>query len=246
MAFFYLDGTQWRASKHLPAPEYCIGDKGLLAFGGTYSATCFLDAYRQGVFPWPFSDDNHSLIPWFSPPLRFVLEPEDIHISHSLRRFLNHCPFDIRVDHAFDDVIGYCANMPRKDQNGTWITPGIRDTFCTLHRMGFAHSIEAYEQNHLCGGFYGLCIGHVFCAESMFTLTSNAAKSALALFAQHAAHFGIRLIDCQTESDHIKRFGAHHIPRNEYLRILRSGLDHPVPSDLWQQKDLRKFPWIFD
>ena len=237
MAFFYQDGTQWRASKHLPPPEYCIDDEGLLAFGGEYSVTCFLEAYRQGVFPWPFSDDEQSLIPWFCPPQRFVLKPEDIHISRSLKRFLNHCPFEIRIDHAFDDVIGYCANVTRKDQDGTWITQGIRDTFSALHRMGIAHSIEAYEHHQLCGGFYGLCIGRVFCAESMFTLTSNAAKSAFALFALHAARFGIRLIDCQAESDHIRRFGAHHIPRNEFLHILYSNLDLPVSSDLWNQKD---------
>ena len=207
---------------------------GLLAYGGEYTAECFIRAYRRGIFPWPNDEtDEMGVIPWFSPRERFVLFPSELHLSHSLKQTLKKHIFHICADRDFETVIRHCADVPRND-HGTWITEGMIETFCELHRLGFAHSVECYRDETLVGGFYGTCFGRIFGGESMFMLESNAAKVALAVFVQRAEKFAIPLIDCQCYTDNLARYGAKSITRAEYLEIFNKMLEQPLESEFWQ------------
>ena len=206
-------------------------ENGLLAYGGSYTADCFLGAYRRGIFPWP-TDDPEELIPWFYPPQRFVLEPGNVHLSHSLKKTLKQPRFTVRADGCFEQVIRGCAEMPRREGE-TWITEGMIRTFCRLHEMGYAHSVECYDDGVLAGGFYGMCFGRIFGGESMFTRVSDASKVAFAVFCRRAADFGMKLIDCQCYTDNLARYGAHEIPRDEYLTQLALYRNDAMPDDFW-------------
>ena len=215
--FYHPQRGRWFRSPELPDIRHAQ-ENGLLAFGGSYTPSCFLKAYRRGIFPWP-SGEEEDPIPWFCPPERFVLEPENVHLSHSLRKTLKGSRFTVFADRNFEGVIRSCAEMPRQDA-GTWITAGMIDTFCKLHEMGYAHSVECYDGDILAGGFYGMCFGQVFGGESMFTRVSDAGKVAFAVFAHRAQAYGMRLIDCQCYTDNLARYGAHDIPRDDYLSKL--------------------------
>ena len=230
--FIFNHRHQWYRTPDLP-PLSVADQHGLLAFGGEYSADCFETAYRQGIFPWPSHEQD--LIPWFSPPERFVIFPKDIHVSHSLRRQLKHHPFEIYADRQFSSVIRHCATVSRGDE-GTWITEGMETTFCELHKRGFAHSIECYQDGKLVGGFYGTCIGRIFGGESMFSLVSDATKIAFVTFAKRAAEYGIQLIDCQCYTDNMARYGACHIPRKDFLDMLKMYGSSPLPPEFWSGK----------
>lgn len=185
---------------------------GLLAAGGDLSSARLLAAYRRGIFPWYESGQP---ILWWSPDPRMVLFPDELHLSHSLRKTLRRQTFTVTFDAAFNDVIVACAN-PRPDQGGTWITPEMRRAYLRLHREGHAHSIEVWRGTNLAGGLYGIRIGRVFFGESMFSRESDASKVALA----HLCRHGYDLIDCQVESPHLRRLGARAIPRHEFLARL--------------------------
>ncbi len=225
---------QWYKSRELPDPG--VSDRhGLIAFGGAYTADCFITAYRRGIFPWPCGDASEP-IPWFCPENRFVLDPAEIHVSHSLRRTVNHHRFEICADRQFESVIRHCSTVKRHD-DGTWINEGMISAFCELHRRGIAHSIESYADGELVGGFYGTCLGHVFGGESMFTLTPDASKVALVVFARRCVDYGIRMIDCQCYTDNMARYGAHEIPRASYLDYLERNQQEPVDPSFWDS------PW---
>jgi leucyl/phenylalanyl-tRNA--protein transferase len=223
MSFYYNFLGYWLESDDFPRLEFTLED-GLLAYGGSYDADCFLRAYKLGIFPWPSGDEEldefgNPLIPWFSPLHRFVLEPENLHVSHSLEKTIRKGKFTVCTDRNFEAVIRHCANVPRAE-GGTWITEGIIQTFCELHRLGYAHSVECYLGDDLVGGFYGTQIGEVFGGESMFTLVPDASKVAFVTFVRQAAERGIRLIDCQCYTDNMARYGAHHMERAEFLSYL--------------------------
>ena len=204
---------------------------------GFYATHCDADGlaicYANGFFPWPTHD--LPLIPFYCPRERFVLRPEHLHISHSLKRTLARNPFVIRCDTAFDDVVRQCASAYRPGQCGTWITEDYADAMLSLHERGIAHSIEAYDENgRLCGGFYGTCIGRIFGGESMFTNVSDSSKVAFAIFVRRARDFGIQLIDCQDYTSNMRRFGATMIPRKTFLNALITQRDNPVDPDMWR------------
>ncbi len=228
--FIFRYHRQWVQCPELPPLKYALPN-GIVAFGGEYSAECFLKAYQRGIFPWP-SGDPDDLIPWFCPPERFVLEPAGLHISHSLRQTLKRHKFSICADRAFRDVIHQCAIAKRQD-DGTWITKGMEETFCALHELGVAHSVECYLDGELAGGFYGTCFGQIFGGESMFTKVSDATKVAFVTFVRRAQKFGIKLIDCQCYTDNMARYGAHDIPRDDYLEMLNRYQNQPLPDDFW-------------
>ncbi len=231
--FIYLDRRGTHRCHDFPDVRHADRN-GLLAYGGEYSAECFIRAYERGIFPWPNDEtDELGVIPWFSPRERFVLFPSELHISHSLKQTLKKHEFRICADMAFESVIRHCADVPRDDQ-GTWITDGMIETFCELHRLGFAHSVECYRDERLVGGFYGTCFGRGFGGESMFMLESNATKVALAVFVQRAEKYGIPLIDCQCYTDNMARYGARLIPRSEYLEIFNSGREQTLAPDFWK------------
>ena len=229
--YYYRKGDRWFASLTLPSVEHADED-GVVAVGGDYEVSCFIDAYRRGIFPWPFGEGSDFLLPWCSPDPRFVLYPDAVHVSHSLRKVLKRSRFEVRADSQFESVIRHCASVCRREE-GTWITEGMIEVFCALHRLGLAHSVESYLDGELVGGFYGMCLGRIFCGESMFTLVSDATKVAFVTFCRRASAYGIRLVDCQCYTENMARYGAHEMARSEFLAQLSRHRDEAVPVELW-------------
>jgi len=197
---------------------------GLLAVGGDLEPATLLAAYRRGVFPWPA--DGVDLL-WWSPDPRAVLPPDGVHVSHSLARTLRRGRFRVTIDADFDAVVAACA-APRVGEDGTWITPAIRQAYGRLHRLGWAHSVEVWAEGALAGGLYGVAIGALFAAESMFHRVSDASKVALVALAQHARAVGVRLIDVQMPTPHLASMGAVTVPREQYLAQLAHALSRRV------------------
>ena len=191
-------------------------DDGLLAVGGDLSPERLLLAYQHGIFPW-FSDD--STILWYAPHERFVLDPKKLITSKSMKQFNRQTKWYNAHDKAFKTVIQKCASIKRKDQKGTWITTNMQKAYGRLHELGYAHSIETYnDKNELVGGLYGVQIGRVFCGESMFSEQPNASKLALAYLCHQ---FDFDLIDCQIYSDHLASLGASCVPAMTYYDVLQ-------------------------
>lgn len=197
-----------------PKPELADED-GLLAIGGDLSAERLVLAYQNGIFPW-YSDESPVL--WYAPHERFVLFPEKVKISSTMSKLLKTGKFRITFDQAFPEVIRCCANIPREDQPGTWITGDMQDAYINLFQLGYAHSVEVWENDLLVGGLYGLQINRIFCGESMFSRVSNASKAALIYLCQNK---DFTLIDCQVYTSHLESLGAEFISRNRYLDYLK-------------------------
>lgn len=196
-------------------PEAELADEdGLLAIGGDLSVHRLLLAYRNAIFPW-FSDGKPIL--WYAPQQRFVLFPEKLNVSHSMQKILRSGNFKITWDQAFAEVINACANSNRKGQHGTWITDSMKSAYIKLFELGYAHSVEVWENDFLVGGLYGVQINHVFCGESMFTRVSNASKVALIHLCRS---FNFKLIDCQVYTSHLQSLGAEFISLEDYLVCL--------------------------
>lgn len=208
-----------------PDPEEAEPD-GLLAVGGDLSAARLLGAYRRGIFPWPWGE-GHPLV-WYSPPERCIFEPGGITANRSLRRTLNSGRFECRVDTRFGEVLRRCAQTARPGQRGTWITGDITRAYVRLHRLGHAHSVEAWSEGHLAGGLYGIAIGGAFFAESMFHLQPDASKVALHFLSEMLLARGFALIDAQIPSPFLGGLGAITVPRAEYLRRLALAVGLPV------------------
>jgi leucyl/phenylalanyl-tRNA---protein transferase len=206
-----------------PDPREADAD-GLLASGGDFEPATLLAAYRHGVFPWPM--DGIDLL-WWSPDPRAILPPDGIHVSRSLARTLRSRRFRVTIDAAFDDVITACAG-PRASDDDTWITPAIRGAYGHLHRLGWAHSIEVWADGTLAGGLYGVAIGALFAAESMFHRVSDASKVALIALGQHARAVGVRVVDVQMPTPHLTSMGAVTISREQYLREIAVAVTRPV------------------
>jgi leucyl/phenylalanyl-tRNA--protein transferase len=206
-----------------PAEEATEDNDWILAIGGDYHPKRLIEAYAQGIFPWPIQEGMP--ITWFSPDPRFVLKAADLHIPKSLLRTLKKDLFEYRVNTAFEDVMRACASTPRPNQPGTWITNDLIKGYCELHRLGFAHSFEAWQNGLLVGGFYGVALGNCFFGESMFARVPDASKCTFATFARYLFDKGLPWIDCQTYTDHLARFGAKEIPRANYLKMLKEALN---------------------
>ena len=210
-----------------PEVERALAEpNGLLAAGADLSLPRLLDAYRNGIFPW-FSHDQPIL--WWSPDPRMVLFPAELKISRSLARTLRSTRFEVRADTAFDAVIEGCR-QPRRGESGTWITEEMAEAYGTLHRAGFAHSVETWLDGKLVGGLYGVALGRAFFGESMFARVSDASKVALVALARQLQHWGFGVIDCQMNTAHLASLGARDIPRAEFTRRLRELVHYaPVP-----------------
>lgn len=217
-------------------PAWLARSDGLLCIGGDLSCERILLAYQNGIFPW-FSDNEPIL--WWSPDPRLVLYPSEIRISKSLRKTLKKNRFRITINQAFEQTISACW-QPRKDPNeGTWLVEEMKDAYIELHCQGHAHSVEAWHQDRLVGGLYGVAMGCVFFGESMFSLESDASKAALVALARHLNTHGFDFIDCQVTTDHLCRMGAVEIPRNRFLDLLgRSIIRQPV-SGVWEPPSIR-------
>ncbi|WP_397364445.1 leucyl/phenylalanyl-tRNA--protein transferase [Olleya sp. R77988] len=188
---------------------------GLLAIGGDLSTERLLSAYQNGIFPW-FEDDDTIL--WWSPDPRFVLYPKDLKVSKSMKQVLRNFDFEVTVNKDFDAVIKACAEANRPGQDDTWITKGMIKAYKELHQLGYAKSIEVWQNNQLVGGLYGVDLGNgVFCGESMFTKVSNASKVGFITFIQNTNY---KLIDCQVYTNHLESLGAIDISRSTFLSYL--------------------------
>lgn len=198
-------------------PDTALADPdGLLAIGGDLSVERLALAYQNGIFPW-FSEGEPIL--WYAPHERCVIFPDQIKISKSMRKIVQSDTFKVTANKAFEKVIEHCAKIKRVGQDGTWITNEMQKAYIKLYEKGLAHSIEVWQNEVLVGGLYGVKINKVFCGESMFSLVSNASKTALIYLTQT---MGFELIDCQLPNDHLMSLGAEMISREEYLEILEN------------------------
>jgi len=187
----------------------------LLAYGGDLSTERLILAYSKGIFPW---FEKSEPILWWSPDPRFVLFPEELNVSKSLKKIINKNEFQITINKCFEKVISECAVIDRKGQKGTWITEEMIEAYCSLNSLGLAKSIEVWQGKNLVGGFYGIDLKNgVFCGESMFSKVSNASKVGFVSFIEKSDY---KLIDCQVYTKHLESFGAKHIPRNMFIELL--------------------------
>jgi len=211
-----LDFLSSRSS--FPPVEQADED-GLLAIGGDLSAPLLLEAYHRGIFPWY---DHSQPILWWSPDPRMVLYPEKLKVSKSMGRLLRKEAFHVTFNQNFSQVIKACSEVDRKDQDGTWITEGMQQAYLNLHKMGYAHSVEVWQEGQLAGGLYGVYLREegVFCGESMFSKLSNASKYGFIEWVQKLQKEGVQLIDCQVHTAHMESLGAEEIPREEFLKYL--------------------------
>ncbi|HNA00526.1 MAG TPA: leucyl/phenylalanyl-tRNA--protein transferase [Ferruginibacter sp.] len=198
-------------------PVEMADEDGLLAIGGDLSTKRLLLAYQQGIFPWYSEQDP---ICWWCPDPRFVLFPDELKISRSMKRVLRSGPFGFTTNTAFAEVIRNCRTISRKDQDGTWISAEVQNAYIRLHELGYAHSAEAWNNNELVGGVYGVRLGNIFFGESMFSRQTNASKFALARYVEQLKQEGVVLIDCQVYTLHLESLGARMIPRKDFMRLL--------------------------
>ncbi len=225
-----------------PDPRDADG-RGLLAWGGDLEPGRLIAAYAQGVFPWY---DEEPIL-WFSPNPRMVLRPGALHVGRSLAKRMRAAPYRITMDRAFRSVIHGCREMPRPGQSGTWITSEMLEAYCTLHELGFAHSVEAWAPapveagdaegspgERLVGGLYGVSLGRAFFGESMFARTADASKVAFATFVAQLERWGFDLVDCQMSTEHLARFGATEWSRDDFLDVLAASLAGETRRGIWR------------
>ena len=214
MPLYALDKALW-----FPDVNEASED-GLLAVGGDLSTQRLLLAYSKGIFPWYEGD-----VPlWWCPDPRFVLFPAELKVSKSMQQLLKKKTFSFTVNQSFNEVIKHCKTTYRKDQEGTWITNEVEEAYKLLHKKGFAHSAEVWENNELVGGLYGIRLGKIFFGESMFSRVSNASKYAFISYIQQLEKEGVALIDCQVYTEHLESLGARMIKRKLFIDLLHKFL----------------------
>ena len=219
------------AGDPFPPVELALRDpNGLLAAGDELSTERLVQAYERGIFPW-FGDGDPVL--WWSPDPRMVLGTGALKVSRSLRKTLRSGRYRVTADTAFPAVIDACAE-PRAGQEGTWITPAVRQAYCELARLGVAHSIEAWDCDTLAGGLYGVALGRVFFGESMFARRSDASKVALVHLVRQLRRWGFPLIDCQMSTSHLASLGGQNVSRAEFLAVVRHHVQAPPVKAPWR------------
>ena len=214
-----------------PSPERADKD-GVVAVGGDLSLERVLLAYRSGIFPWPIEHDMPLF--WFSPDPRWVIEPKAAHLPRSLRKEMRRGTYEVRADTAFAAVINACAETSRPGQESTWITEDMETAYNALHRAGWAHSIEAWADGELVGGLYGISIGGMFFGESMFARAPDASKVAFATLLGNLVEWGFDLVDCQTKTEHLLRFGAVGWKRKKFLAAVAETQTKPTRMGPWK------------
>jgi len=218
-------------TEQLIFPDPALADpEGALAIGGDLSPERLLLAYQMGIFPW-FSPRDPII--WWSPDPRFILFPNEINISKSMRKLLRKGVFRITFDKCFQDVITSCQQIKRKGQYGTWITEDMKLSYCKLHELGYAHSVEVWEDTYLVGGLYGVSLGKSFFGESMFAKKSNASKAGFITLVQELIKRDFNLIDCQVYTEHLASLGAKEIPRDKFFSLLETSIAFPTYQGTW-------------
>lgn len=190
---------------------------GLLAVGGDLSIERLLLAYKSGIFPW--YNQGEPII-WYSPDPRMVLFPNKLIISKTMKKILGRGEFDVTFNQNFEEVITHCKNVSRGDQKGTWITNEMQRAYTKLHKLGYAKSVEVWQDKKLVGGLYGIDLGTVFCGESMFSKVANSSKVAFIYLVEKLKKEKYSIIDCQVYTSHLASLGAEEIPRTEFLKYL--------------------------
>ena len=211
-------------------PPHLASKSGLLAIGGDLSRKRLLLAYSMGIFPWYSAGEP---ILWWSPDPRLVLYPDEFKVSKSLKKIIKKQAFMVTMDRAFEDVITQCAQVRLENHEGTWIVDDMVQAYCRLHESGYAHSVEAWRDDILAGGLYGVSLGKFFFGESMFTRITNASKVALVALVEYLQARNFVLIDCQIATEHLISFGAREISRARYLKELAGALRNPSLPDKW-------------
>ena len=201
-----------------PDPSLAEPD-GLLAIGGDLSVERLLIAYENSIFPWY---DDESPIMWWSPPERFIIIPENIHISHSMRKFFKKHDVKIEINRDFSDTMHHCRTV--HESEGEWIIDEMEEAYGELHKAGYAVGVESFIDGKMAGGLYGVVIGKCFFGESMFTIIENGSKVALILLAKMLAEKSFVFIDCQFHTDHLESMGGITVSRDEYLKMLKEGI----------------------
>lgn len=199
-------------------PAELSNEDGLLAIGGDLSLERLILAYRNGIFPWYNEDEP---ICWYCPDPRFVLFPQDLIISKSMRSVINTGRFSFTINKSFKEVIENCKTVYRENQQGTWISEAIVNAYSMLYNQGLAHSAEAWSDGELVGGLYGVRMGNVFFGESMFSKHSNASKFAFIKYVQYLQKQNVQLIDCQVHTPHLETLGAKMNERAKFLNMLK-------------------------
>jgi len=212
-------------------PAWLARSDGLLCIGGDLTPKRLIMAYENGIFPW-FSQNEPIL--WWSPDPRLVLDPSHIKISRSLKKKIKKSPFTIRLNTAFEQTIMACAQPRQSRDEGTWLVDGMIEAYISLHKMGYAHSVETWEDNRLVGGLYGVSLGKSFFGESMFSRKADASKIALVALAGHLGTHKFDMIDCQVTTNHLLRMGAKEMSRDNFLDTLNRSVAANVPNHLWK------------
>ena len=211
-------------------PIDAAGPDGVLLVGGSLAPDWMLEAYRRGIFPMPIKVERRRLIAWLSPDPRGVLEVDGLHVSRRLARRLRRGEFTFTINRAFERVVEGCA-APRGHDDDCWLTLSMQNAYLTLHSLGHAHSIEVWRDGLLAGGLFGVSIGGLFAAESMFHRATDASKAALVFLVSHLGRRGFSLLDVQWTNPHTRRLGAHDAPRSVYLARLAQAVKRHVTFD---------------
>jgi leucyl/phenylalanyl-tRNA--protein transferase len=216
-----------------PQLENALKDPdGLLAMGGDLSPERIKNAYYNGIFPW-FSEGEPLL--WWSPSERATIQAGKVHVSKSMKRYINKKTMTITLNHCFSKVITACA-QPRATQQETWITSEMMEAYLALHHLGIAHSVEVWHDNKLVGGLYGICIGQLFCGESMFSVMKNSSKLAFIALNQHFHSFGGKTIDCQMQTNHLQSLGVDALSRSDFVSNLKATRDMQLLESCWDKQ----------
>jgi len=225
MSYFYLP----KNTLYFPPVEKANKD-GILAIGGDLSVERLLYAYESGIFPW-FSPGDP--IVWWSPDPRFVLYPQKIKVSKSMKQLFKKQAFQVTLDNDFEEVIKNCRYIKREGQTGTWITDGMQEAYTKLYQLGYAHSVEVWQERNLVGGLYGVSLGKIFFGESMFSKMSNASKYGFITITKILEEKGFKLIDCQVYTEHLESLGAEFIRRWQFMEELEEALQAPTIQGSW-------------
>lgn len=206
-----------KLSEELIFPDYAATNSyGIIAYGGDLSVERLKLAYSKGIFPW--FNENEPILWWFPNP-RFVLFPDELKVSKSMRKILRNEEFQFTENNCFEEVIYNCGQINRPGQKGSWITNEMREAYIRLHKSGIAKSVEVWQNEELVGGFYGIETNGIFCGESMFAKVSNASKAGFIYFVQKYAE-KYSIIDCQVYTEHLESLGAREISSDEFLKLL--------------------------
>ncbi len=211
-------------------PFYLAEDNGLLAVGGDLTPDRLLAAYSQGIFPW--YSEGEAILWWYTHP-RLVIYPEKFYVGTRLKRYFRNTPFTLTSDRAFEQVIENCAVTRTPNRQETWILEEMKEAYITLHKLGFAHSIECWDDSKLVGGLYGVAIDRVFFGESMFSTKNNSSKFALIYLIDTIKQHKIKMIDCQMTTRHLLQFGAEELSGKQFHHELQQYITQILPQEKW-------------